>query len=227
MFLCRSKVTNIADSPEYLTGNYFGQGRKSLTEDMVCFQQSATAYLNYYKASNMHQPWKSKQIQVNGDELLLQHELRLQKYLDRMYEVVQCRSKKYQAAAEDAIFGELDQVIAAQLHMESRISPQEANEIYEDLSKDFPDSKANTGIPLVDIILNISLFTAHFEDRNKVLRIIKELFNHCTTMKRLLHQHGKLILAVLIRKYDKQCHLYSNKALHENSRKRGGSAIKQ
>jgi hypothetical protein len=40
-----------------------------------------------------------------------------------MYEVVQCRSKKYQAAAEDAIFGELDQVIAAQLHMESRITP--------------------------------------------------------------------------------------------------------
>jgi hypothetical protein len=43
-----------------------------------------------------------------------------------------------------------------------------------------------THIPLVDIIVNIDLFTAHFEDRNKMLRIIKELFNHCTTMKRLL-----------------------------------------
>jgi hypothetical protein len=41
----------------------------------------------------------------------------------------------------------------------------------------------NTGIPMVDIIINIDLFTSHFEDRNKVLRIIKELYNHCTSMK--------------------------------------------
>ena len=69
-----------------------------------------------------------------------------------------------------------------------------------------------TNIPLVDIVINIDLFTAHFEDRNKVLRIVKELFNHCTTMKKLLLKHGKLILPALLRKYDKQCHLYINKA---------------
>ena len=51
-----------------------------------------------------------------------------------------------------------------------------------------------TNIPLVDILINIDWFTAHFEDRNKILRIIKELFNHCTTMKKLLLKHGNLIL---------------------------------
>jgi hypothetical protein len=61
----------------------------------------------------------------------------------------------------------------------------------------------NTGIPMVDIIINIDLFTSHFEDRNKVLRIIKELYNHCTSMKKLMSKHGGLILKVLLRKYDK------------------------
>jgi len=67
-----------------------------------------------------------------------------------------------------------------------------------------------TGIPIIDIILNIDLFTAHFEDRNKVLTIIKELFNHCTTMKMLLQKHAKLVLTNLMDKYDKKCHLYQN-----------------
>ena len=67
-----------------------------------------------------------------------------------------------------------------------------------------------TGIPLIDIILDIDLFTAHFEDRNKVLRIIKEFFNHCTDMKKLLAKHNKLIIHKLIEKYDKKCHLYIN-----------------
>jgi hypothetical protein len=31
-------------------------------------------------------------------------------------------------------------------------------------------------------------------------------------MKKLLLKHGKLILPTLLRKYDKQCHLYINKA---------------
>jgi len=70
-----------------------------------------------------------------------------------------------------------------------------------------------TDIPLVDMILNIDFFTAHFEDRNKILRIVKELFNHCTTMKKLLLKHGKLILNVLMLKYDQQCHLHVNVAL--------------
>jgi len=76
-------------------------------------------------------------------------------------------------------------------------------------------TKVLTNIPLVDIVINIDLFTAHFEDRRKVLRIIKELFNHCTSMKKLLLKHGKIILPALLYKYDKKCHLYLNKALAE------------
>ena len=79
-------------------------------------------------------------------------------------------------------------------------------------------SGLTTNIPMVDIIVNIDLFTASYEYRNMVLRIIKELYNHCTTMKKLLLKHGKLILAILMRKYDKQCHLYQNK-LNESIRR--------
>jgi len=43
-----------------------------------------------------------------------------------------------------------------------------------------------TGIPIIDILINIDWFTAHFDDKKKVLRILKELFNHCPSFKRLL-----------------------------------------
>jgi len=76
-------------------------------------------------------------------------------------------------------------------------------------------NNVTTNIPLVDIIINIDLFTAHFEDRSKVVRIVKELFNHCTSMKKLLLKHGKTILPALMFKYDKKCHLYQNKAYVE------------
>lgn len=81
-----------------------------------------------------------------------------------------------------------------------------------------------TNIPIVDILINIDWFTAHFEDRNKILRILKELFNHCTTMKKLLLKHGDLILTVLMSKYDKQCHLYQNKAYELTQNKNSKSS---
>lgn len=40
-------------------------------------------------------------------------------------------------------------------------------------------SRHFTGVPLVDLMINIDWFTANAEHRNKVLRIMKELFNHC------------------------------------------------
>ena len=75
MFLCKKKVPNIAEEPAYLGHNFYGSGRKTLPEDMVCFQQAATRYLKYYKESNMHQPWKSQQLSVAGDDILLKHEM--------------------------------------------------------------------------------------------------------------------------------------------------------
>ena len=53
-----SKPAVKPDDPNYLTTKFYGAGRKSITEDMVCFQQAATNYLQYYKRSNMHMPWK-------------------------------------------------------------------------------------------------------------------------------------------------------------------------
>lgn len=46
---------------------------------------------------------------------MTQFENRLEKYLVRMFEVVQLKQKKYAAMSEDAIFKELDKVIACQL----------------------------------------------------------------------------------------------------------------
>lgn len=62
-----------------------------------------------------------------------------------------------------------------------------------------------TGVPLVDIIINIDWFTARFDDKKKVLRILKNLFNNCTSFKKLLLKHHSLILTVLLSKYDRQC----------------------
>lgn len=42
----------------------------------------------------------------------------------------------------------------------------------------------------MDIIVNIDWFTADFDDRNKVGRIVKDLFNHCNAMKVLLSKHS-------------------------------------
>ena len=103
---------------------------------------------------------------------------------------------------EESIFQELDQVIACQNQLEvpASVVPMETG----------PGRAASgagtqfiiTNIPLVDIIINIDIFNGHFEDRQKILRIVKEIYNHCTSMKKLLLKHGKLILSVLIAKYD-------------------------
>jgi hypothetical protein len=102
---------------------------------------------------------------------------------------------------EDGIFKELDKVISCQEKLDASTDTDPGPSEVVTLA---------SNVPLVDIIINIDLFTSHFEDRNKVLRIIKELFNHCTTMKRLFKKHSKLILTILMRKYDKKCHLYQN-----------------
>ena len=73
-----------------------------------------------------------------------------------------------------------------------------------------PDEKLKK--VMLDTFVNIDNVFCVFDDRKKVLRILKELFNHCTSFKKLLMKHHYLILTVLLSKYDKQCHLYINKA---------------
>ena len=59
----------------------------------------------------MHMAYKNRELNTHGDEKLINYELRLSKYLNRMFEVVQLKHKKYAAMSEDAIFKELDKVI--------------------------------------------------------------------------------------------------------------------
>lgn len=76
-----------------------------------------------------------------------------------------------------------------------------------------------TGMPLLDIILNIHCFTAHFDDRLKLIMIIKDLFKNCNSFKKLLFEHSNLILSVLLGKYDKKCHIFVNYALQNKNGK--------
>lgn len=49
------------------------------------------------------------------------------------------------------------------------------------------DQHVMSGVPLLDIIINIDWFTAHFDDRIKVMKILKDIFNECKSFKRLMH----------------------------------------
>ena len=152
---------------------------------------------------------------TKGDVELAKVEEQLAKYLDRMYEIVQVKHPKTDGLTPKEVFAELQKVIDAQLQLEISDETNKQLNDFVKLSYEEQDKctlTMLTGVPLVDIIINIDWFTAHFEDRNKVLRIVKDLFNNCSAMKQLLAKHGDLIMTVLMSKYDKQCHLFLNKA---------------
>jgi len=151
-----------------------------------------------------------------GDVEMIGPEVQFLKYLDRMFDITQCTNhQKLTNLSDDAIFKELNKVIDVQIEMREN---QETMDLIDDLKKldaPFKDSDLHvmTGIPIIDIIINIDWFTAHFDDRKKVLRILKELFNQCSSFKKLLLKHHFLVMTVLLSKYDKPCHLYQNRAL--------------
>lgn len=86
---CFSKNTVPVENPKYLETKHYGHGRKTLTEDMVCFQQASVSYLKYYKDNKMYTAEKNREVNQNGDQELIKYEVRLHKYLDRMYEACQ------------------------------------------------------------------------------------------------------------------------------------------
>jgi hypothetical protein len=92
-----------------------------------------------------------------------------------MFDIVRCKDKHFASLSEDEIFREINQVISAETKLEAK-----------NLKDSEMIGQIEIGVPLIDIILNINLFAAHFEDRSKVLTIIKEMFSHCNMMKRLL-----------------------------------------
>lgn len=78
---------------------------------MICFQQASCNFLKLYKEKKMYMSWKCQQLKFEGDSSMVEHEVRMDKYLDRMYQIVQCRHKKCKSLAKDKIFMELDKVI--------------------------------------------------------------------------------------------------------------------
>lgn len=153
-----------------------------------------------------------------GDSSMVEHEKRLHKYLDRMYEIVEGRQIKFKAMSTEDIFREINKVVQCQLNVKENYETVQLEKSIQNSAGPFlqEDMHVLTGIPIVDITLNIDWFTADFDDRKKVLRILKSMFNHCNSYKKLLLQHKDLILSVLLSKYDKQCHLYINRAHNIN-----------
>ena len=92
-----------------------------------------------------------------------------------MYEIVQCKNKKYLNMSEECIFKELDKVVACQMHLDVETDAVDSMKAFENR----PDKEQSgqihilTGVPMIDIVINIDWFTAHFEDRNKVLTIVQ------------------------------------------------------
>ena len=66
----------------------------------------------------MHLPQVNKGLSEHGDTILKTYEMKLAKYMDRMFDMVQCRLQKYGEVSEAAIFAELDKVVLCQLNME-------------------------------------------------------------------------------------------------------------
>jgi hypothetical protein len=52
------------------------------------------------------------------------------------------------------------------------------------------------------MVVNIEMFTASFEDIQKISSVLKVLFQKSKPMRKLFHKHGELILTVLIEKYE-------------------------
>ena len=117
-----------------------------------------------------------------------------------MYLIVQGKHAKYKGLTEDAIFQELDKIILCQAKLDAPAGIVQRGEADDEV---IVPAHPITGIPLVDIIANIDCFVTTHDDRDKIIRIVKELFNHCTSMKSLLKAHHKLILNNLVQKYDK------------------------
>ena len=158
---------------------------------MICFQQSAIAYLKFCKANHLHKLslHYSSYKRMNFDKnALSQYENKFHKYLDRLYRIILFRKTQF-----SKIFEELEILLDCQLILEVETSAETADE------NEAINLAAN--VPLIDIIVNIDMFNSRFENKIKILTIIQELFQFSSSMQKLMNQHGEYILAVLIKKY--------------------------
>ena len=92
---------------------------------MICFQQAAVAFLEQqndniycddctFHQSNQSTATNGKTDKKDGPNSPTK---RLEKYLDRMYDLVQCKNK-YKDIPDLAVFAELEKVIMCQVQME-------------------------------------------------------------------------------------------------------------
>lgn len=80
--------TNYQIQRSFFEENCFGNANKTLTEVMICFQQSAIAYLKFCKANHLHKlslHYTSYKKMNFDKDTLKQYENKFHKYLDRLY----------------------------------------------------------------------------------------------------------------------------------------------
>lgn len=70
------------------------------------------------KERNLDKPVYDIELDYQNHVEMVKEETRLHKYLDRMYEIVHCRSKKYEIMTKYGIFEELNKVIQCQMNIE-------------------------------------------------------------------------------------------------------------
>lgn len=99
---------------DMLLDSHFGRRNKNIVENMICFQQAAMAFLQRKMEAN-----SSQITMVEGGKWIADSlDKQLVKYIDRLYDVVQCRrNNKVHGVDDEATFAELNKVIQCQVFM--------------------------------------------------------------------------------------------------------------
>ena len=174
----------------YFEQSFFGNGSKSLTEDMVCFQQAAIGYLKYMKANHIPKFFST------FDQDFEKYHIKLTKYLVRIHRVICFKINKFGKGIPHDIYKPLNVLIECQLLLNVDTNA------YLGQAAGSETVNLSSGVPLVDMVVNIDMFTASFDDTHKITAVIKEMFQNSKPMRKLFHKHGELILTVLIEKYE-------------------------
>jgi hypothetical protein len=154
---------------------------------MVCFQQAAIGYLKYMKANHIPKFFSS------FDQDFDKYHIKLTKYLIRIHRVICFKINKFGKEIPHDIYIPLNVLIECQLllNVDTNAYLGQGGAAAETVN-------LSSGVPLVDMVVNIDMFTASFDDMHKITAVIKEIFQKSKPMRKLFHKHGEFILTVLI-----------------------------
>ena len=93
--------------------------------------------------------------------------MKLDKYLVRIYRVLMFKTNKYGAEIPHNIFKPLTVFVDCQLLLETQTNAYSGYNESINLS---------SGVPLVDLVVNIDMFNSELNHSYKIMHIIKELF---------------------------------------------------